>query len=182
MHKSKPQRPYEIQESNPNWEKVFYEIADELKYLFGDVAIKIVHIGSTSIKNMAAKPQIDVLVAVKDLSVIPTYYQKLKEAGFTPQGRGYTHSDDEYVTKDDEKGTRHAGIHILQEGNPQIDLFLTFRDYLNSNESDRMLYTETKKMLYKKYPNDYLSYGLGKKKVVTDIIKRAQEWSHNKNP
>ena len=58
-----------IEKYNPNWKNMFNEEKEILNKLFGDLAIKIEHIGSTSIENLSAKPIIDILVSVKSLNI-----------------------------------------------------------------------------------------------------------------
>ena len=49
---------------DPNWVNQFNSIKQFLMEIFGNKAIQIEHVGSTSIPGMKAKPLIDVLVIV----------------------------------------------------------------------------------------------------------------------
>jgi GrpB-like predicted nucleotidyltransferase (UPF0157 family) len=92
-----------------------------------------------------------VLVVVKDLDQVKNYYKNLQVAGFEVKGRGYVTQDDEYVHQDDSDGNRLVSVHILQEGNPKIEEYKIFRDYLRVNAQDRELYISTKEKLYALY-------------------------------
>lgn len=172
----KPHRPYQLQEYNPAWKEIFSKTAEKLKPILGDNLLEIEHIGSTSIEGMFAKPQIDIMVTVKDLSLIKECYDSLTKAGFVPRGTEYVGIGDEYVTEDAPDGTRLASIHIFQAGHPEIARHLIFRDYLRENKQDRELYISTKKDLYSKYSEDYAKYDSGKHNVITEIHARAEKW------
>jgi len=103
MIKTNKQRPYELQEYNPEWKQMFNDSKDKITPLFGDNLISIEHIGSTSMEGMFAKPSIDILVAVKDLDKVTENLQLFVEAGYNPRGRDYVgeKGDDEYITEDD---------------------------------------------------------------------------------
>lgn len=125
---------------------------------------------------MVAKPQVDVLVVVKDLDAVVAKHKTLITAGFTPRGRGYVAEDDEYLTQDSPDGKRLISVHILQQGNPKIAEYKVFRDYLQENETDRNLYITTKRNLYSLHENNYTEYDSGKKEVINAIKNRAKQW------
>ncbi|MDB5260397.1 MAG: hypothetical protein JWN37_628 [Candidatus Nomurabacteria bacterium] len=172
-------RPYEIREYDPKWKDLFFEYAEAIRPIFGNNLIAIEHMGSTSIEGMVGKPQIDILVIVKDLSKVKEQYEEFRLAGFTPQGTEYVGIGDEYFTKDDLNGMRLAGVHTFQEGHPEIAETLLFRDYLRSNKEDRDLYIDTKRNLYAEHKDNYNGYDSGKKNIINEIKFRAKEWLKN---
>lgn len=60
-------RKYFLQSYDQDWVKKFDEIKLLLQSVFGIKALKIEHVGSTSIPGMKAKPIIDVLVVVEKM-------------------------------------------------------------------------------------------------------------------
>jgi GrpB-like predicted nucleotidyltransferase (UPF0157 family) len=173
----KSHRPYELQEYDPTWKQRFLDAAESLRPIFGDNLVEIDHIGSTSIVGMVAKPQVDVLVVIKNLDAVKDQYDAFIKVGFTPKGRGYVAEDDEYMTEDSVDGKRLVSVHTLQEGNPKIAEYKIFRDYLQNNEEDRNLYSSTKRELYSKHHDNYTNYDSGKKEVITGIKARAKDWA-----
>jgi GrpB-like predicted nucleotidyltransferase (UPF0157 family) len=176
----KAHRPYELKEYDPEWKQRFLDVAEKLKPIFGENLIEIDHIGSTSIVGMVAKPQVDVLVVVKDLDAVVSCHNALTEAGFIPRGRGYVAEDDEYMTQDSPDGKRLVSVHTLQEGSPKIEEYRVFRDYLQENETDRNLYIATKRDLYSLHENSYAEYDSDKKDVINAIKSRAKQWVSDK--
>lgn len=173
----KPHRPYELQEYDPAWKQRFLDAAEKLKLIFGDNLTEIDYIGSTSIVGMVAKPQVDVLAVVKNLDAVKDKYDDFIKVGFIPKGRGYVAEDDEYITEDSVNGKRLVSVHTLQEGNPKINEYKIFRDYLQNNEEDRNLYIATKRKLYSEHHDNYADYDSGKKEVIAGIKARAKDWA-----
>ncbi|MGH2482027.1 MAG: GrpB family protein, partial [Ktedonobacteraceae bacterium] len=54
-----------------NWPAAFIEVARPLRAALGDLALRIDHIGSTSVPGLAAKDIIDVQITVADLACTP---------------------------------------------------------------------------------------------------------------
>ncbi|MBL1434381.1 GrpB family protein [Candidatus Wolfebacteria bacterium] len=179
----KSPRHFTIEEYNPEWKKRFENVADRLRQLLGDNLIEIEHIGSTSIEGMVAKPQIDVLAIVRDISKIKDIVGELEEVGFTYHGGGYIrhNKEDEYLSEDTKDGIRLTSVHILPKDNFEISEFKIFRDYLRNNIQDKELYINIKKELYALHDQNYPAYDAGKEGVVKAIIARAKVWSDNNN-
>ena len=154
----------------------FIKYSELIRPILGDNFISAEHMGSTSIEGMFAKPQIDILVVVKDLDKIKEIYNELTLKGFVPRGRDYVGIGDEYVTLDSPQGKRLASIHIFQEGHFRIEEDRLFRDYLSVHNSDKQLYIQIKKDLYAKYKNNYEGYDKGKDDVLKAIKSRAKKW------
>ncbi len=106
---NKPNRPYHIEAYNPDWPKQFEAQKAKLQSIVGDEVIRIEHMGSTAVPGLAAKPQIDVLVEVKNLETVPSFYDAMKSAGYQPKG-DYTMTGEEYFTLDDTAGVRLASV------------------------------------------------------------------------
>ena len=49
-----------LEKYNPKWKDMYLEEEKKLKEMFGDLALAIEHIGSTSIEGLSAKPIIDI--------------------------------------------------------------------------------------------------------------------------
>ncbi|BBM86748.1 GrpB family protein [Candidatus Uabimicrobium amorphum] len=179
-------RTIKIVDYNPNWPQEFAKIAQDLRQILPK-AIRIDHIGSTSVPNLGAKDIIDIQVTVRELDPqiletlrkndyqIREHIQKDCLTGFT----GNACEMRKFLTLE-KKGQRRANIHIRKEGALNQKYALLFRDYLRSCTTTRDAYLQIKKQLASIYPHDIDGY-LDIKDPVMDIIFRAaQLWAQNK--
>ena len=68
---------------DPRWPEWFAAEAARLRNVLGNRIGEIEHIGSTAIPNMAAKPTIDILVAIPDREEVkPAIIEKMKGNGY----------------------------------------------------------------------------------------------------
>jgi GrpB-like predicted nucleotidyltransferase (UPF0157 family) len=80
----------EIVAYDPAWPARFAELGRELRNGLGEVALRIDHIGSTSVPGLAAKPIIDIQISVADFEPLAAYRQPLERLiqKVVVQGRG----------------------------------------------------------------------------------------------
>lgn len=76
----------ELEEHNPDWSRLFTEAANEIKSILGENCIDIHHIGSTAIPHIYAKPIIDVLPVVKDISKVDSLNAQFEKYGYVCLG------------------------------------------------------------------------------------------------
>ncbi len=172
---TKSHRPFEIVEYDPNWIWEFEMHKLKLTEILGDETLDIQHIGSTAIPGMVAKPQIDILVVVKDVDRIKSKYGAMLAAGFEHRG-DYTGIGEEYFTEDDQEGRRLTSIHVLPRGHPEIEELMDFRDFLIADEDARELYITAKRELFASHRGDYSAYDAGKQQIIETIRQRVEEW------
>jgi GrpB-like predicted nucleotidyltransferase (UPF0157 family) len=68
---------------NPEWPKQFESIKSILQKQLAGIVFRIEHVGSTSIKDLSAKPKIDIdIVVPKDVS-LEVIKEKLGEIGYS---------------------------------------------------------------------------------------------------
>ena len=144
----------------------------KLKDIFGDDAIAIAHIGSTSINGIAAKPIIDIVVGVKALEVVAEYYQRLETAGFIHVEENDDESQRFFSCGDLENDIRTHHIHVVVYGEKEWNDYLKFRDILNGDAECRIEYEALKRNLCEQYPNDRVAYTEGKADFIQRILKR----------
>ncbi|EOG92940.1 hypothetical protein SQ3_00900 [Enterococcus faecalis EnGen0212] len=69
-----------VTEYQPAWVEQFEEEAQALKQILKENCLKVEHIGSTSVPNLAAKPIIDFLVIVEEIEKVDLLQWDLKES------------------------------------------------------------------------------------------------------
>ncbi len=71
---------------NPKWREWFMEIRNQIWPQISDLALDIVHVGSTSIEGMGAKPIIDMDIVVSDMGDLDAIASRLGRIGYIHQG------------------------------------------------------------------------------------------------
>lgn len=169
-------RPFRVVEYDPNWPKLFAKYSKKVRPILGKNLLEIHHLGSTSIPGMFAKPNIDMYALVKSLAKVRTKYKAMKSIKFT--GRGdYSNIGEEYFTLDTPNGERIASLHIFEKNNARFKGYKNFRNYLMAHGKERERYISLKRQLYKKYKDNYPQYDAGKKKLISELRKKANEWA-----
>ena len=134
-------RKIEVVDYNPEWEKQFKEEAKKIKAILGKNCVEIHHIGSTSVKGLKAKPVIDIMPVVKDISLVDGQNAQFEALGYECMGE-FGIPGRRFYRKGGDNRTHH--IHIFQKDNTaQIQRHLAVRDYLRSNKEKAEEYAST---------------------------------------
>lgn len=163
----------EIKPYDPNWPHIFEQEAALIRQALGDNCLEIHHIGSTSVPGLAAKPIIDMIPVVQDITKVDSYNAAMEDLGYKAMGE-YGIPLRRYFQKGLECRTHN--IHVFEQNNPEIDRHLKFRDWMRTHADDMQAYAELKKNLAILFKNDIFSYCLGKEDFVAAIDKKAG-WS-----
>jgi GrpB-like predicted nucleotidyltransferase (UPF0157 family) len=151
----------------PEWIKMYQDEAEKLEHIFGDHLIELHHIGSTSIPGIFAKPVIDVMAIVKDIELIDGLNDQFILSGYRPRGE-LEIAGRRYFGKSD------FHVHTYQIGNENIEKQLLFRDYLLKHPKEAQRYSELKKELAIKYPEQRKIYTEAKAPFVQEILNKSK--------
>ena len=173
----KEMRKVEVHDYKEVWLEMFQLEAQKLERILGDNVIEIHHIGSTAVSGMKAKPVIDLLPIVKDLSLVDSKNEPMKEIGYEAKGENGIR-DRRFFLKGGDNRSHH--VHVFETGSQDIDRHLAFRDYLTEHPVDHKRYSDKKNELADMYPFDMDSYISGKESLVKEIEKKALEWYRNR--
>ncbi len=72
----------EIAEYDALWPRLFEERGERLRQALGDAALRIDHIGSTSIPGLAAKPVLDIQISVAAFEPLAVFREPLEALGY----------------------------------------------------------------------------------------------------
>ena len=160
-----------LEPHDPEWEIIAQQTITKLREILQDCAADIQHIGSTAIREIAAKPTIDIVIGVPALPDILAKNDVLAENGFLFRG-----SDQPeqylYVCGDQDSRTHH--IHAVQYGSEQWENYLYLRDYLNSHPDAAQAYSALKSALAAQYPADRAAYTAHKSSMIREILAKAR--------
>ncbi len=163
----------EVVSYNPAWPTLFEEEATKIKGALGENLVAIHHVGSTAVPGLCAKPKLDIILVVSDMSLVTP---GLKKAGYTYKGefnipfrQGFTRRDT----------LPKVNLHVYEEGNPEVDLNLLFRDFLRAHPESRDEYAALKLNLisqassHQRLSGRFRGYNLGKDAFIKKILEKA---------
>ena len=139
--------------------------------MFGDACIDIHHVGSTAVKGLVAKPEIDMLVVVSNTNSLDHW-----QVGLT--GLGYSRGGDlmkgHYFFKRDVGEIRTHKLHICISDHSQISRMLGIRDHLRRHATDRKAYAELKLRLERTNTTGIAEYLRGKTPFLDELYRKSQ--------
>lgn len=162
-----------IVDADPEWPNLFEREAERIHAALGARALRIEHVGSTSVPQLPAKPVIDVLLVVEDSANEAGYAPELERAGYVLRIR----EPDWYGHRMFKGPGTDVNLHVFSPGCAEIERMLLFRDWLRNNPADRELYAQTKLELAKKEWTYVQNYADAKSAVIGEILSRATGYS-----
>lgn len=182
-------RPLEIVDHQFRWAAEFAVMGNRLRTLLGDTALRIDHIGSTSVPGLGAKDIIDLQITVVDLGDMEALETRMKAAGFRQRGDilrdcfvGMPDSDNASLEKKyfrEAEGARRHHMHVREEGRFNQRYPLLFRDYLRANPVVRDAYEIVKRRLVGIFPDNIDGYLSIKDPYMDTIYAGAEHWARN---
>jgi GrpB-like predicted nucleotidyltransferase (UPF0157 family) len=159
-----------IVDYDPQWPHLFQREAERIRSILADRALRVEHIGSTSVPTLPAKPTIDILLVVADSAGESEYVPALEQAGYQLHIREpgwYEHRMFKGPDPD-------INLHVFSDRCPEIDRILAFRDLLRIHKTDRELYARTKRELAQKDWKYTQNYAHAKTAVIDQIMTKAR--------
>ncbi|WEG18769.1 GrpB family protein [Alkalihalophilus pseudofirmus] len=166
-------RKVEVVPYQKEWPDAFYRERENIQQILGEQCIRVSHIGSTAIPEMAAKPVIDILVEVVDIQKVDHFNHLFSKLGYKACGENGILGR-RFFMKGGNHRTHH--IHTFQTGDPHILRHLAFRDYLRHHTEDASRYMKKKQELAQLYPFEMDQYIKGKDGLIKELEKKAIEW------
>ncbi|MGP4113965.1 GrpB family protein [Streptomyces sp. 4N509B] len=176
-----------IVDHSPDWATRGAALSARLREALRPQALRVEHIGSTSVPGMAAKDVIDLQVSVRDLDeATDAFDAPLAALGFArwpneqdhvPAGR---EDDPSRWTKRTWWRREHpdgsANVHVRCEGSPGERLALVFRDWFRAHPEAVAAYGHLKRALAAWAP-DLNAYADAKDPVVDLLVALAEGWA-----
>src|SRR5437588_5016760 len=166
-------REIKLLDYDPDWPKKFETHARVIAGALGGSALRVEHIGSTSVPGLAAKPIIDILVIIPDSANESAYLLRLEAAGYALRVREPDWNEHRMFRTPE----KDVHIHIYSAGCLEIERTLAFRDRLRRNIDDRRRYEQTKRELAAKEWSDMNAYAEAKTEVIESICTITDEES-----
>jgi GrpB-like predicted nucleotidyltransferase (UPF0157 family) len=137
--------PVVIAPYDPVWALRFEREAERLHGALGALALRIDHVGSTSVPGLAAKPVIDIQISVIRLAPLQPLRSALAEAGYAH----FPSEDDDRLPffHRPETWPHDFHIHACVAGSREERRHLAFRDHLRENPDAATRYETLKRTL-----------------------------------
>jgi GrpB-like predicted nucleotidyltransferase (UPF0157 family) len=172
---------------DPAWAARGVALAGEIRAALGPRALRVEHIGSTSVPGMAAKPLYDLQVSVADLDEAAEAF----DAPLAALGLHRRPWESDHVPAGwDDPPSRWAkrlwsrsaepepvNLHCRLAGSPNERLALLFRDWFRSHATAVPAYAHFKESLAAAVDDDVERYTDVKDPVVDLVIAVAGEWA-----
>jgi GrpB-like predicted nucleotidyltransferase (UPF0157 family) len=180
-------RRIEIVPYDERWPGEFREIGGAIREAMGALALRVDHIGSTSVPDLAAKDVIDIQVTVRELDA-PAIATALAPLGYTlhetidrdhvpPGCEGQPEVEWRKLNFRAPAGQRPTHLHVRQAGRANQRYALLFRDYLRASPPAAEAYRRVKEALARLHPDDQEAYYDVKDPVCDLIMDAAERWA-----
>ncbi len=154
------------------WAGLFEREAESVRAALGNELIRIEHVGSTAVPGLDAKPIIDIVVAVRDMSDAARFERELAPLGYVHKAEHDMPGRLYFVKRlPDDRSTHHLNITELD-----TECWFThvaFRDYLRSHPDAREEYGKLKRALARRHPDDRPAYLQGKAAFIQEALSTA---------
>lgn len=162
-------REIKIVNYDPEWNSIFQVHFAKISGALPGSALRIEHIGSTAVPELAAKPIVDILVEVANASDESTYLDQLENVGYVLRVREPDWNEHRMFRTPE----KDVHIHIYSQGCFEVKRVLAFRDHLRKNPIDRLKYEELKRNLANNDWTDMNAYADAKTELIEEILTKA---------
>ncbi|WP_431883157.1 dephospho-CoA kinase [Micromonospora gifhornensis] len=173
-----------LTEPDPTWPQQYARLAARIRHAIAPAELRIDHIGSTAVPELAAKDVIDIQLGVPSLAEADgPLTQRLADAGFpripgdwwdTPRPAGTGRWEKRLHGSADP--ARPVHLHLRVTGSPGWRYALLMRDHLRADPDRRAAYLMLKRELAASAP-DSGTYATAKDPWFDEEHLRAEEWA-----
>ena len=165
--------PITLAEYDKEWPARFASWRDLMSDSLEGAALRIDHVGSTSVPGLAAKPIVDVQVSVADLTDEQAYVPQLERLGVQLRSRDDLHR----FFRPFAGRRRDVHVHVCQVNSPWEREHLLFRDYLRVNRAASQAYVKAKREASRVWSDDGWAYTDAKSEVILSLLDEAERWA-----
>jgi len=164
----------EIHPWTPEWAEEFRVRGADLRGALEDLALRIDHIGSTSVVGLGAKPIVDIQISVAEFAPMDRLAEAMGAAGYIWR------EDNPERTKRyfrEVPGARRCHVHVRRAGSWNEQWALLFRDYLRAHVDAAARYEAVKRDLAARFGHDRHAYTDAKGDFLWTAIREADQWA-----
>ena len=162
-----------VEDYDTHWPNWFDAISDHLWPAIEDVALRIEHVGSTSVPGLAAKPIIDLDIVVARAEDISSVASRLAEIGYRWRGDLGVVGREAFAGPADSELPAHNLYLVVENSKPHQDHWL-LRELLREDPVAREEYAELKRKNALRAQGDMERYVAMKADHVATLLTRAR--------
>ena len=162
--------PVVVVRYDPEWAKSFASIRSRLSDALGDVALDVLHVGSTSVVGLAAKPIIDIDVVIDNEDAMPSVIERLAAIDYVFEGD--LGIPGRYAFAPPPNLPKHHP-YVCAKDSLELARHVAFRDFLRANPEEAAAYGDLKFELARRFGRDRDSYSLAKTEFVEKALTLA---------
>jgi GrpB-like predicted nucleotidyltransferase (UPF0157 family) len=164
----------EIHAWTPEWAAEFARRGAGLRRALGARALRIDHIGSTSVTGLGAKPIVDIQVSVADFEPLDALVAAMADLGYVWRSRNPE------LTKRyfrETPGEKRCHVHVRLAGHWSQQWALLYREYLRAHQDAAAAYEAEKRRLAVVHADDGQAYTDAKGDFMWATIRAADDWA-----
>jgi GrpB-like predicted nucleotidyltransferase (UPF0157 family) len=164
--------PPAIAPFDPSWATIASDWIQRLDHVLASLDARIEHVGSTAVPGLAAKPVIDLQVAVPRLADEQAYRPAIESIGLPLRARAPDHR----FFRPAATAARAVHVHVCEQGSAWERQHILFRDFLRAHPDRREEYAQLKRRLAASVGGDRALYGAEKEDFISGTLEDAEQW------
>jgi GrpB-like predicted nucleotidyltransferase (UPF0157 family) len=165
--------PVVIVDYDPGWPGRYEALRAPIAEALGDLAAEIVHLGSTSVPGLAAKPTIDIDVLLHSSEDLPEVIRRLARLGYVHEGDFGIAGREAFATPPG-YGAHDHHLYVCAPDWAGHGDQIAFRDYLRAHPKTALAYARLKRSLAHKHRTNRGAYAAAKAGFVAAVLQRAR--------
>jgi GrpB-like predicted nucleotidyltransferase (UPF0157 family) len=163
-----------VSDYDPGWPSWFETVRRHVWPAVEDIALRIDHVGSTSVPGLAAKPLIDLDIVVATPEGFPEVVQRLAAIGYRRRGDLGVAGREAFSPTSENDLPPHNLYLVVENNKAHMDHWL-LRDLLTEDADARQRYADLKRRNAELATDDMEVYVAAKAHFVAELLARARE-------
>jgi GrpB-like predicted nucleotidyltransferase (UPF0157 family) len=156
---------------DPLWPQQFERLRGQVDVALAGVRHVTVHIGSTAVSGLAAKPIIDLDAVVADRAGVAAAIGALTAAGWRHEGDLGIPGRDAFHPR---SGEVYHHLYVVVDGGPAYRDHVDLRDFLRGHPAQAARYAALKRQLAPLLETDRIAYVQGKADLIAELLRQAR--------
>ena len=153
-----------------NWPTAFARFRAELVGAFAPIPVLIEHVGSTAVAGLVAKPVVDIVLGVRQLSDVESKIGTLAVLGYAYVSKYERELPSRRYFVKSAAGEHRVHLHAVVYRSPIWQQHLAFRDALRADSNLARQYAQLKLQLAAEFANDKAAYTDAKAPFIRAVL------------